>query len=124
MLARVESWGWAPGSAVQFVVTDAVPPRSTFLAYPGHGGFAASPLDPANPLFYDCFLIPSLIKIADAAGVATFAFDTTGLPAGVNGVVQTVDLSTGAISTPASVAFTQYRRNRVKNARSGEMAAP
>jgi hypothetical protein len=105
-IARVESHGWAAGSAIQFVVTDAVLPRSTFVAYPGLPGFAASPLDPANPLFYDCFLIPALVKLADASGVASFVFDTAGLPPGVNGVVQTMHLGIGTLSTPASVAFT------------------
>lgn len=104
--AQVASWGWTPGAAIQFVVTDAVPPRSTFIAYPGHAGFPASPLDPANPLFFECFMIPALVKTADAAGVATFSFVTAGLPVGVNGVVQTMDLANGMLSTPASVAFT------------------
>jgi hypothetical protein len=87
-------------------VTDAVFPRSTFMAYPGHAGFASSPLDTSNPLFLACFTIPTLLLTADAAGVAAFYYDTAGLPAGVNALVQTIDMSGGALSTPASVAFT------------------
>jgi hypothetical protein len=106
MIARAEAWGFAAGAPIQFVVTDAVFPRSTFVAYPGHAGFASSPLDTSNPLFLACFTIPTLLVTADAAGVAVFSYDTAGLPVGVNALVQTIDMSGGALSTPASVAFT------------------
>jgi hypothetical protein len=83
-----------------------VPPRSPFVPYPGHGGFASSPLDATSPVFYQCLTLPALLVPADSTGVATFLYATAGLPPGVNGVVQTIDLGSGALSTPASVAFT------------------
>jgi hypothetical protein len=106
IVASVEAWGFAPGAPVQFVVTDALMPRPAFVAYPAHPGFASSPLDASSALFYACFTIPTLLVPADGAGVARFSYTTAGLPVGVNAVVQTLDLAGGALSTPASVAFT------------------
>jgi hypothetical protein len=103
--ALIESRGWSPGTPVQFVATDAVLPQPVFLAYPAHAGYNASPLDPANPLFAISFTISAWIVPADASGTAALTFATVGLPVGINAAVQTVDLATGTISTPASIAF-------------------
>jgi hypothetical protein len=105
-LARVESSGWAPGAPVQFVVTDAPLPVAAFTPYPLQPGYAASPLDHGAPLFFASFSIAALLVPADATGMAVLTFGTAGLPTGINALVQTVDLSTFTISTPAAMAFT------------------
>jgi hypothetical protein len=105
LVASVTSTGWTPGASVQFVETDAVLPRPFFLSYPMQTGYTVSPLDPANPLFLASFTVPSWRVTADATGTATYLYDTSTIPPGINAVVQTVDLLTGTMSAPVSVAF-------------------
>lgn len=105
IVARVESSGWTPGAAIQFVTTEGVMPRPTFLAYPNQTGYWTSPLDPADPAFQASFLAPAWLVTANAAGVATYSFYTAGLPPGITAVVQTIDLASGMMSTPVSVTF-------------------
>jgi hypothetical protein len=106
ILAGVESWGWTAGTPVQFVVTDAVLPHPAFVSYPLAAGFTASPLDVTNPLFLESFSVAPWLVTADATGTASLYFGTAGLPVGINAVIQTVDLATGTMSTPAAMAFT------------------
>jgi hypothetical protein len=105
LVASVTSTGWTPGASVQFVETDALLPRPFFLSYPTQSGYTVSPLDPSNPLFLASFSVPHWRVTADATGTATYLYDTSVIPPGITAVVQTVDMQSGRMSAPVSVAF-------------------
>ncbi|MSR75432.1 MAG: hypothetical protein EXS14_08195 [Planctomycetes bacterium] len=102
-IVRVEQAG--PMELVQLVITTPqLPgPSGVLSQLPGWGGIH---VNPADPLFALSANAPQFTLAADPAGVASYGFSFAGMTPGLQAIIQTIEIATLRVSTPAVLTIT------------------